>query len=73
MMMTLGPSMVIMVKHRRKILRKNINRFKPPILRINVGNIYASNAGEELTKKCDTKILFGFLTPPYRCSSDEKM
>ena len=64
MMMTLGPSMVMMVKHRRKILRKNIIRFYPPLPRINVENIYASNAGAELTKKCDTKMLFGFLTPP---------
>ena len=63
MMMTLGPSMVMMVKHRRKILRKNIIRFYPPLPRINVHNIHASNAGAELTKKCDTKMLFGFLTP----------
>ena len=63
--MTLGPSMVMMVKHRRKILRKSIIPFYPPPLPwINVDNIYASNAGAELTKKCDTKMLFGFLTPP---------
>ena len=65
MMMTLGPSMVMMVKHRRKILRKYIIRFYPFLPRINVDNIYyASNAGAELTTKCDTKMLFGFLTPP---------
>ena len=35
-----------------------------PLPLINVGNIYASNAGAERTKKCDKKFLFGFLTHP---------
>ena len=63
MMMTLGSSMVIMVKHGRKILRKNFTRFSP-LPRINVGKNYASNADAELMKKSDAKILFGFFDPP---------
>ena len=51
-------------KAQTKILTKNFTRFfAPPLPRINVGKIYASNAGAELTKKSDTKMLLAFLTP----------
>ena len=52
-------------KAQTKILTKNFTRFfAPPLPRINVGKIYASNTGAEPTKKSDTEILFGFFDPP---------